>query len=134
MLVPLDEDEVRRVARSLVEQGVEAIAVCLLWSFKNGAHEQRVRELIHEIAPDLYVTLSSEVSPRIREFARTSTTVMNAQVGPRLRTYLTPLQRHLEEGGLKGPLLVMQSEGAPSPPTGLRSTPSPRSVPCCPAG
>ncbi|SPT56837.1 MULTISPECIES: hydantoinase/oxoprolinase family protein [Actinomadura] len=111
VLVPLDEDEVRRVARSLVEQGVEAIAVCLLWSFKNGAHEQRVRELIHEIAPDLYVTLSSEVSPRIREFARTSTTVMNAQVGPRLRTYLTPLQRHLEEGGLKGPLLVMQSEG-----------------------
>ncbi|MEU0925279.1 hydantoinase/oxoprolinase family protein [Streptomyces malaysiensis] len=111
VLVPLDEDEVRGVARSLVDQGVEAIAVCLLWSFKNGAHEQRVRELIHEIAPDMYVTLSSEVSPRIREFARTSTTIMNAQVGPRLRQYLTPLQKQLEEGGLKGPLLVMQSEG-----------------------
>lgn len=111
VLVPLDEDEVRRVARSLVDQGVEAIAVCLLWSFKNGAHEQRVRELIHEIDPDMYVTLSSEVSPRIREFARTSTTVMNAQVGPRLRTYLLPLQKQLEESGLKGPLLVMQSEG-----------------------
>ncbi|MEU5703518.1 hydantoinase/oxoprolinase family protein [Streptomyces aurantiacus] len=111
VLVPLDEDEVRGVARSLVDQGVEAIAVCLLWSFKNAAHEQRVRALIHEIAPDMYVTLSSEVSPRIREFARTSTTVMNAQIGPRLRTYLTPLQRQLEENGLKGPLLVMQSEG-----------------------
>ena len=111
VLVPLDEDEVRRVAQSLVDEGVEAIAVCLLWSFKNGGHEQRVRELIHEIAPDMYVTLSSEVSPRIREFARTSTTIMNAQVGPRLRTYLLPLQKHLEEGGLKGPLLVMQSEG-----------------------
>ncbi|TJZ98872.1 hydantoinase/oxoprolinase family protein [Actinacidiphila oryziradicis] len=111
VLVPLDEDEVRGVARSLVDQGVEAIAVCLLWSFKNGAHEQRVRELIHEIAPDMYVTLSSEVSPRIREFARTSTTIMNAQIGPRLRMYLTPLQKQLEENGLKGPLLVMQSEG-----------------------
>ncbi|GAA4510575.1 hydantoinase/oxoprolinase family protein [Actinoallomurus oryzae] len=111
VLVPLDEDEVREVARSLVDQGVEAIAVCLLWSFKNDAHERRVRELIHEIAPELYVTLSSEVSPRIREFARTSTTIMNAQVGPRLRSYLTPLQRRLEDGGLKGPLLVMQSEG-----------------------
>ncbi|TWF80419.1 N-methylhydantoinase A [Pseudonocardia hierapolitana] len=111
VLVPLDEDEVRSVARTLVEQGVEAIAVCLLWSFKNGAHERRVRELIHEIAPEMYVTLSCEVSPRIREFARASTTIMNAQVGPRLRTYLTPLQEQLEEGGLKGPLLVMQSEG-----------------------
>ncbi|GAA1618961.1 hydantoinase/oxoprolinase family protein [Kribbella sancticallisti] len=111
ILVPLDEDEVRRVARQLVDQDVEAIAVCLLWSFKNGVHERRIRELIHEIAPDMYVTLSSDVSPRIREFARTSTTIMNAQIGPRLRTYLTPLQEKLEQGGLKGPLLVMQSEG-----------------------
>ncbi|GAB2480265.1 hydantoinase/oxoprolinase family protein [Nocardiopsis aegyptia] len=111
VLVPLDEDEVRRVALSLVEQGVEAIAVCLLWSFKNDAHERRVRDLIHEIDPDMYVTLSSDVSPRIREFARTSTTIMNAQVGPRLRTYLEPLQKQLEESGLSGPLLVMQSEG-----------------------
>ncbi|NED84417.1 hydantoinase/oxoprolinase family protein, partial [Streptomyces sp. SID11233] len=75
------------------------------------AHERRVRELIHEIAPDMYVTLSSTVSPRIREFARTATTVMNAQIGPRLRAYLTPLRERLEENGLKGPLLVMQSEG-----------------------
>lgn len=111
VLVPLDEDEVRRVARQLVDQGVEAIAVSLLWSFKNDAHERRVKELVHEIAPDMYVTLSSDVSPRIREFARTSTTIMNAQVGPRLRAYLTPLQDQLDEGGLKGPLLVMQSEG-----------------------
>jgi N-methylhydantoinase A len=111
VLVPLNEDEVRRVARDLVDQGVEAIAVSFLWSFKNADHERRVRELIHDIAPDMYVTLSSDVSPRIREFARTSTTIMNAQIGPRLRMYLTPLQKHLEDGGLKGPLLVMQSEG-----------------------
>ena len=111
VLVPLDEDEVREVARSLVDQGVEAIAVSLLWSFRNDAHERRVREIVHEIAPDMYVTLSSEVSPRIREFARTSTTVMNAQVGPRLRDYLRPLQARLTELGLRGPLLVMQSEG-----------------------
>lgn len=111
VLVPLDEDEVRRVAGALIDQGVEAIAVCLLWSFKNDAHERRVREIVHEMSPDMYVTLSSEVSPRVREFARTSTTIMNAQVGPRLRTYLEPLKRQLEESGLAGPLLVMQSEG-----------------------
>lgn len=111
VLVPLDEDEVRQAARNLIDQGVEAIAVCLLWSFANDAHERRVREIIAEIAPGMYVTLSSEVSPRIREFARMSTTIMNAQIGPRLRAYLDPLHRQLAEGGLTGPLLVMQSEG-----------------------
>ncbi|MEU5516005.1 hydantoinase/oxoprolinase family protein [Streptomyces griseoaurantiacus] len=133
VLVPLDEEEVRARARTLVDQGVEAIAVCLLWSFKNPAHERRVRELIHEIAPDMYVTLSSDVSPRIREFSRTSTTLMNAQIGPRLRMYLTPLQKRLEENGLRGPLLVMQSEGGTITADRARNTRSPRSAPCCPA-
>ena len=111
VVVPLDEESVRRAVRSLVDQGVNAIAVSLLWSFRNDAHEQRIREIVHEIAPDLFVALSSEVSPRIREFARSSTTVMSAQIAPGLRDYLGSLQSRLTDQGLTGPLLVMQSNG-----------------------
>lgn len=111
VVVPLDEESVRRAVRSLLDQGVSAIAVSLLWSFRNPSHEQRIRELVHEVAPDLFVALSSEVSPRIREFARSSTTVMSAQIGPGLRDYLGTLEKRLADQGLTGPLLVMQSNG-----------------------
>ena len=65
-----------------------AIAVSLLWSFRNPAHERRMRELVAEADPDVFVALSSEVSPRIREFARNATTIMSTQIGPGLRDYL----------------------------------------------
>ncbi|MER5626908.1 hydantoinase/oxoprolinase family protein [Streptosporangium sp. NPDC002544] len=111
VVVPLNEDEVRAHLRELVARGVGALAVSLLWSFRNQAHELRIRELAREEAPGLYVTLSSELTPRIREFARAATTIMNAQVGPTLRAYLDPLERRLRDRGLTGPLLVMQGSG-----------------------
>ncbi len=111
VIVALNEPQARAAIGELVDAGVGAIAVSLLWSFRNPAHEQRIRELVHEIAPDLYVSLSSELTPRIREFARTSTTVMNTQIGPALRAYLEPLRAKLSENGLSGPLLIMQSSG-----------------------
>ncbi len=111
VVVPLDEEGVRAAVRGLVRDGVEAIAVSLLWSFRNPTHEQRVRELIAEEAPGLYVALSSEVSPRIREYARSVTTIMNTQVGPRLGAYLRPLEARLRERGFTGALLVMQGSG-----------------------
>lgn len=111
IVVPLDEDAARTAIRALVDAGVQAIAVSLLWSFRNPVHEQRIRELVQEVAPDLFVALSSEVSPRIREFARSATTIMSAQIGPGLRTYLGSLESTLRERGLAGPLLVMQSNG-----------------------
>ncbi|MER6940797.1 hydantoinase/oxoprolinase family protein, partial [Nocardioides sp. NPDC000441] len=111
VIVPLDEESVRTSVRKLLDADVKAIAVSLLWSFKNPAHEQRIREIVHEIDPDMFVSLSSEVSPRIREFARSSTTVMSAQIGPGLRDYLGSLEGRLREHGLVGPLLVMQSNG-----------------------
>ncbi|MFC5993611.1 hydantoinase/oxoprolinase family protein [Pseudonocardia hispaniensis] len=111
VVVPLDERGVREAVRALVADGVEAIAVSLLWSFRNPAHEQRVRELIGEEAPGLYVALSSEVSPRIREYSRSVTTIMNTQVGPRLGAYLEPLEAELRRRGLTGALLVMQGAG-----------------------
>lgn len=111
VIVPLDEDSVRVAVRDLLDQGIRSIAVSLLWSFKNPAHERRIRELIDEIDPDVFVSLSSEVSPRIREFSRSATTIMSGQIGPGLRNYLGTLENRLRDKGLAGPLLVMQSNG-----------------------
>ncbi|MBC3193352.1 hydantoinase/oxoprolinase family protein [Pseudonocardia sp. C8] len=111
VVVALDEDGARAAIRALVDDGVRAIAISLLWSFRNPVHEQRLRELVAEVDPDVFVALSSEVSPRIREFARNATTIMSTQIGPGLRDYLTTLETGLRENGLAGPLLVMQSNG-----------------------
>ena len=68
VVVKLDEEKTRRAIRELVEVGVQAIAVCLLWSFRNPAHEQRIKKIIHEEAPDMFVSISSELAPVIREY------------------------------------------------------------------
>ncbi|MFC9765940.1 hydantoinase/oxoprolinase family protein [Rhodococcus jostii] len=111
VVVALDEESARRSIRVLLADGITAIAVSLLWSFRNPTHEQRIRELVHEIDPTVFVSLSSEVSPRIREFARNATTIMSTQIGPGLRDYLGSLESELRDRKLAGPLLVMQSNG-----------------------
>ena len=110
-IVPLDEGGVRDAVRRFASEGVEAIAVSLLWSFRNPSHERRIREIIEEETPNLYVALSHEVSPRIREYTRSATTIINTQVGPRLSAYLTPLERELRAQRFGGSLLVMQGSG-----------------------
>ncbi|WP_213528512.1 hydantoinase/oxoprolinase family protein [Paenibacillus cisolokensis] len=107
----LDEDAVRKAVRFLVDEGVEAIAVCFLFSFINPAHELRVKEMIEQEAPGLFVSISSEVLPQIREFERVSTTIVNAYTGPALQRYLENLERSLHEQGFAGELFVMQSNG-----------------------
>jgi N-methylhydantoinase A len=111
VVVDLDEQSVRDAVETLLGMGIRSIAVSLLWSFRNPGHELRVRDIIHEIDPDVFVALSHEVSPRIREFSRSSTTIMSAQIGPGLRDYLGELESRLADAGLTGPLLVMQSNG-----------------------
>jgi N-methylhydantoinase A len=111
VVIELDEDSVRTAVHRLLADGLRAIAVSLLWSFRNPVHEHRIRDLIHEIDPEVFVSLSSDVSPRIREFARNATTIMSTQIGPGLRDYLGRLEDGLRERGLTGPLLVMQSNG-----------------------
>lgn len=107
----LDEDAVRKAVRFLADEGVEAIAVCFLFSFMNPAHELRVKEMIEQEAPALFVSISSEVLPQIREFERVSTTIVNAYTGPALQRYLENLERSLHEQGFAGELFVMQSNG-----------------------
>ncbi|MEK3888804.1 hydantoinase/oxoprolinase family protein [Bacillus sp. FSL K6-3431] len=107
----LDETAVRQAVRQLVKEGIEAIAVCFLFSFINSNHEKRVREIIEEEAPDVFVTLSYEVLPQIREFERVSTTIVNAFTGPVMQKYLNHLDQRLREYGFAGELFVMQSNG-----------------------
>ena len=112
VLRALDEDAVRQAIRSLVEdEEIEALAVSFLWSFYNATHEQRVGELIREIAPGAYVTLSSEIAPVPGEYERASTTVINAYAGRIASDYITSLQALLQARGYGGPLLVMQGYG-----------------------
>ncbi|GAB2703872.1 hydantoinase/oxoprolinase family protein [Nocardia thraciensis] len=111
VIVPLDEHAVREQVRGLLADGVESIAVSLLWSFRNPVHEQRIRDIVRAENPDVYVALSSDVSPRIREYGRSVTTIMNTQVGPRLAAYLRPLEDELKDRGFTGTLLVMQGSG-----------------------
>ena len=82
VLVPLDEDEVRAAARELKDDGVEAVAVCFLFSYLNGAHELRAAEIVREEMPDAFVTTSAGIFPQFREFERFTTACMNAFVGP----------------------------------------------------
>jgi len=109
--IRLNEDDVRRAIKKFKEYSVEAIAVTLLFSFLNPKHEKRIAEIISEEYPAVYVALSSEVLPQVREFERTSTTVLDAYVGPILIKYLTKLHERLKKENFNGELLLMQSNG-----------------------
>ena len=112
VLLPLDEDAVRERARSLREEKIESVAVAFLHSYRAPEHELRVRAILDEECPGLYVSLSHEVCPEIREYERTSTTVANAYVQPLIASYLHKLGGRLEEIGLLGPLLMIMSSGS----------------------
>jgi len=114
VLTPLDEAELRATVRGLAKEGVTSLAVCFLHAYANPAHERRVAEIVREEAPDVAVSLSSDVSPVLREYERTSTTVVNAYVMTAVRDYLERLERALADmpgGGYRGRLFVMQSGG-----------------------
>ena len=111
VLVPLDEDSVRALLPRFERHGIEAVAVGLLHSYANPAHERRVGEILAAALPELRITLSSEVCPEIREYERQSTACANAYVQPRMSGYLTRLESELRSLGLGCPLLLMTSGG-----------------------
>ena len=100
ILVPLNEQDVRDVAATFREAGVEAIAVALLWSIVNDRHERRVGEILAEELPEVPVLLSSDVLPEIREWERTSATVLSAYVLPKIAGYLSEFESFLTDNGL----------------------------------
>lgn len=108
---PLDEDGVRAAAHALVGQGVEAIAICFLFSFVNPKHELRAREIIAGEFPELFVSVSHEVDPAFREYERTVITAFDAYLKPVIDRYLGRLEKGLVSSGVDAPLQVMQSRG-----------------------
>jgi N-methylhydantoinase A len=111
VVVPLDESEVHAAIEQLRQRGVQAIAVCCLHSYLNPVHEQRIGELVRAALPDVFLTLSCEILPEIREYERTSTAVINSYIGPPVASYIQSLEASLKSVGVPGRLLVMQSTG-----------------------
>jgi N-methylhydantoinase A len=108
---PLDDEEVIEAIDGFVEDGVEAIAATLLWSFRSPDHERRIEELIEERHPEQYVSISSAVSPTMGEYERTATTVLNSYLGPTAEEYLASLRETLTEYGFDGTMLLMFAHG-----------------------
>jgi N-methylhydantoinase A len=111
VLMPLDEEEVRHVARQLKQGGVEAVVCCLLHSYINPVHEQRVAELVREEFPEAFLSVSAEVCPEFREYLRASTAAVNAAIMPLVSRYLMALEARLQTLGIGAPFYVMQSQG-----------------------
>ena len=109
VLVPLDEEKAREQVLRLKEAGVEAVAVCFLFSFLNPVHEQRVAEIVREEFPEAFLSVSSEVLPQYREYERFSTVGLNAFIGPKVGTYVKRLQEELTELGIRTGLHLMTS-------------------------
>ena len=110
VLIPLEEEDLRGAVDRLIQEGVKAVAVSLIHAFRNPEHEKRIKARLERIAPDLSVSISSEVVPEIREYERTSTTTANAYVQPVVSRYLNGLEDRLSELGLKGRLYVLLSD------------------------
>jgi N-methylhydantoinase A len=115
VVTPVVEQDVVRLIEALKKEKVEAVAICFLFSFVNDAHEALVARMVRDRLPGAFVSVSSEVYPQYREYERTSTTVVNALLGPEVSTYLGNLSRSLAESGVPAPLHVMQSNGGITP-------------------
>ena len=111
VLVRLDEAQVEEALAELEADGVEAVAVSLIWSVANDGHERAIAGIVAHRHPKVFLSLSSEVAPYLGEYERTATTVFNAAIGPRISAYIKRLGGRLREQGLDGEPLVMQSYG-----------------------
>ena len=111
----LDEESLDQALDYLEKEGVEALAVCFLFSYINPSHERQALEAIRGRFPDAYVSLSHQVLPQIKEFERLSTTVVNSYVGPVFGEYLGNLQERLSLANSDQQILIMQSNGGVAP-------------------
>ncbi|MGB7541304.1 MAG: hydantoinase/oxoprolinase family protein [Burkholderiales bacterium] len=111
VVVPLNEAEAEIAIRRLLEQGVEAIGVCFLWSFKTPQHERRVKEMIRDLAPQVFVSCSTDIAPKWGEYERVTATALNAYIGPVMAKYLGNLDSRLKASGYTQPLQITQCGG-----------------------
>ena len=111
VILPLNEDETRAAVHDLVAQGVQAIGICFLWGFANPAHEIRAREIVREIAPDIYVTCGHELISKPGEYERSAAVAINCFIGPLMSRYVFKIEEQARSLGYKRPLVIMQSSG-----------------------
>ena len=121
---PFDEVQARHLAQEITGHGVETVAVCLLNAFMNSAHEIAFRDILLEVAPGLDVSLATDISPEVREYERSSTTVLNALLMPVVHTYIERLEAHLAEAGVHARVLLIQSNGGMFTPDVAASQPA----------
>ena len=124
VIKPLDESQARAAIAKLAPMEIEAVAICLLWAVNFPAHEQRLRELVSDALPDVFVTLSHEISPVVGEYARMSTAAANAALGPIAGRYLARLESTLQTAGMRAPILMMTSSGGVLPTAALTHRPA----------
>jgi N-methylhydantoinase A len=115
ILVALDDDDVRRAVGELIEAGVETFAVSLLWSFRNAKHERRIGEIIEQMKPGAFVSLSSHVAPVIGEYERTATAALNSYLAPKVVSYLEQIEGLLRARNFTGAFSVLNSAGGVMP-------------------
>jgi N-methylhydantoinase A len=111
VVVSLDEDAARSAVQELVDKGAEAIAISLVWSFRNQSHEHRIQEIAKEVAPDLFVTCASDLVAQLGEYERTTTAVMNAYIGPLMTDYIDRIETGARARGFQGGVLFAQCAG-----------------------
>ncbi|MDB5407372.1 MAG: 5-oxoprolinase [Rhodospirillales bacterium] len=123
VVTKLDEAQARDAMRGLKRDGIEAIAICTLWSIRNPVHELRLREIATEELPNAFVSLSHEIAPNVGEYARMSTTAANAALGPLAGRYLARLETTLRDAGMRVPVLMMTCAGGVLPTAVLNDRP-----------
>lgn len=109
---PLEEKEVGNIVKVLKEKGAESVAVCTLFSYLNPIHEKKIVEIIKELYPDIYVSASHNLVPEFREYPRMSTTVLNAYLGPIMKSYVNNFNNSIKDMGIKVEPYVTQSNGS----------------------
>ena len=109
---PLDEENARCTVRALKQKGVQAIAVCTLFSFIEPAHERRIKQIVREEYPEAYITISSELAPEFREYSRMSTTVLNSYLGPVMKKYVNNFRDSIRDLGVTAEPYITQSNGS----------------------
>src|SRR4029078_4347046 len=123
VIAPLDPREVETIAEAIRQSGAAAVAVCFLHSYANPAHEIETGRVLRRLLPDVYVSLSHEIIREYREYERTSTTVMNAYIGPKTSEYVGRVEGRLADDGFGGRFLIMQSSGGVMSPEQAKMLP-----------
>ena len=123
VFLPLNEEEARQAVAELVAEGVEGIAISFLWGFVNSDHERRVKEIVKELAPDLFVSCAHELIAKPGEYERTAAAAINCYVGPSTSRYVQRLDDATRERGYRQPLLIMQAAGGVVPAADVADAP-----------